>query len=43
MKKDTFMLPPHHLFITDAELPQQGNVLSRLPLKEALRRGTVQR
>ncbi len=37
------MLPPHHLFITDAELPQQGNTLSRLPLKEALRKGTVQR
>lgn len=35
------MLPPNHLFITDAELPQQGNVLSRLPLKEALRRGTL--
>ena len=43
MKKDTFMLLPHHLFITDAELLQQGNTLSRLPLKETLRRGTVQR
>ena len=43
MKKDTFMLLPHHLFITDAELPQQGKAFSRLPLKESLRRGTVQR